>query len=131
MKFKDECPRQIRILPGDMSDFSLAQMAVDLALNEFGQLNGLIINHGTMGQVDKIENCSINGWREVFDVNFFSAVAFVSVLRPSKAFLMARSRRKLRCQPCERRAVVSSSHLQVPPQGLTAPGGLTVLRRPQ
>lgn len=82
-QFRDECPKQVRILPGDMSDFSLARGAVDLALKEFGQLDGLIINHGTLGHVDKIEDCNLDEWRRVFDVNFFSAVAFVSGLRPS------------------------------------------------
>ncbi len=82
-EFQNECPKQVRILPGDMSDFSFTQSAVDLALRDFGQLDGLIINHGTMGQIDRIEDCDLDGWKKVFDVNFFSAVAFVSDLRPS------------------------------------------------
>ncbi len=82
-KLRDENPKQVRMLLGDMSNFSLAQSAVDLALREFGHLNGLIINHGVMGPIDKIEDCDLDGWRKVFDVNFFSAVAFVSDLPPS------------------------------------------------
>lgn len=82
-KLRDENPKQVRVLLGDMSNFSLAQSAVDLALREFGHLNGLIINHGMMGLIDKIEDCDLDGWRKVFDVNFFGAVAFVSEIRPS------------------------------------------------
>lgn len=81
-EFEGQSPHQVRILPGDASDFSLAHRAVDLALKEFGRLDGLIINHGTMGQVNKIKDCDIDDWRTVFDVNFFSAVAFVSDHRP-------------------------------------------------
>lgn len=76
--FEHERPNQIRILAGDLSDFSLCQTAVDLALKEFGQLDGLIINHGIMGQINKIETCDITQWKKVFDVNLFSAVALVS-----------------------------------------------------
>lgn len=47
---RDESPSQVRILSGDMSDFSLGQKAVDLAVKEFGGLDGLIVNHGTLGR---------------------------------------------------------------------------------
>lgn len=88
--FEHECPKQIRVLAGDLSDFSLAQTAVDLALKEFGQLDGLIINHGIMGQINKIETCDLGEWKKVFDVNLFSAVAIVSKARQiePKALLM-------------------------------------------
>lgn len=43
---EDEHPKQVRFVAGDMSDTSLAKTAVDLAIKEFGQLDGLIINHG-------------------------------------------------------------------------------------
>ena len=80
-KLENEDPERVRALAGTMEDLSLPQQAVDLALDVFGQLNAVIINHGTMDPVAKIENSNIQDWRKLFDVNFFSAVAFVS---PSK-----------------------------------------------
>ena len=87
-KVQDENPDHVRTLPGDMSDLSLPQQAVDLALKEFGQLNAVIVNHGTMDPVARIENSDIQQWRRLFDVNFFSAVAFVSINGASKVNLL-------------------------------------------
>ena len=71
-------PKQIRALAGDVNDFALAKRAVDLAIKEFGSLDGLVVNHGAMFGVKKVADCDIDDWRKMFDVNFFSAVAFVS-----------------------------------------------------
>ena len=76
-QIKDENPDQIRTLSGDLNDLFLPQQAVDLALKEFGQLDSVIVNHGTMDPVAKIEDSDIQDWKKLFDVNFFSAVAFV------------------------------------------------------
>lgn len=72
-------PEQVSVLAEDLGDLSLAQKAVQSALEAFGKLDGLIVNHGMMDPVTKIETSDIEGWRKLFDVNFFSAVAFVSV----------------------------------------------------
>ena len=71
--------KQVRALAGDLNDFSLAQKAVDIAIKDFGQLNGLVVNHGAMFGVRRLADCDINEWRKMFDINFFSAVAFVSL----------------------------------------------------
>ena len=70
-------PRQVRTLAGDLSDFTLAPKSVELAVQEFGQLDGLVINHGAMFGVNRISDLDITDWQKMFDVNFFSAVAFV------------------------------------------------------
>ena len=75
-------PKQVLILAGDLGDFLLAQKAVASALEAFGNLDGLIVNHGMMDPVMKIETSDIEEWRKLFDVNFFSAVAFVSIEKP-------------------------------------------------
>ena len=75
-------PDQVLVLAGDLADRSLAQEAVDGAINKFKALDGLIINHGMMEPVTKIENSDIGDWKKLFDVNFFSAVAFVSTGMP-------------------------------------------------
>lgn len=80
-ELRKKFPQQVLVLTGDLGDFSLAQKAVTSALEVFGKLDGLILNHGIMDPVTKIESTDIEGWRKLFDVNFFSLVAFVSTTR--------------------------------------------------
>lgn len=75
-------PDQVLVLAGDVADPSLAQEAVDGTIKKFKALDGLIINHGMLDPVTKIENSDIGDWKKLFDVNFFSAVAFVSTEMP-------------------------------------------------
>ena len=70
-------PGRISILPGDLSDLSLGQQAVDIALSKYGSLDALVVNHGILGEVNKVADSDPVGWRETFDVNFFSVVACV------------------------------------------------------
>ena len=69
----------MRIVAGDLGDLSLAQQAVDLAVKEFGRLDGLIVNHGMIEPVAKIRDCKPEDWKRTLDVNLVSAVAFVSI----------------------------------------------------
>ena len=70
------------MLAGNLGDLSLAQEAVEKTLEVFGSLEGLILNHGMMDPVTKIETSDVEKWKDLFDVNFFSAVAFVSTEKP-------------------------------------------------
>jgi len=65
------------VLAGDVSDFSLAKKAVELALDRWGRLDALIVNHGTLDPVKKVADSSPEEWRSAFDVNVFSAVGLV------------------------------------------------------
>ncbi|PLB39803.1 SDR family oxidoreductase [Aspergillus candidus] len=82
-KLKDEYSKQVEILNGDLADFSLAQQAVDLALKSFGRLDGMVLNHGILGQVGKIADADPEQWKQGFDVNFVSLVAFVKAGLPA------------------------------------------------
>jgi NAD(P)-dependent dehydrogenase (short-subunit alcohol dehydrogenase family) len=68
----------VKILAGDLSNLSLGQQAVDIAVSTFGRVDGLIINHGTLGEVKRIADCDPVGFQKTFDINFISAVACVS-----------------------------------------------------
>lgn len=78
-KLQSQYPQQVRVVAGDMANFSLAQTAVDVTIKEFGQMDGLIINHAVLPPVTSVGDCDVELWKHNFDVNFFSAVAFVSV----------------------------------------------------
>jgi NAD(P)-dependent dehydrogenase (short-subunit alcohol dehydrogenase family) len=77
-KLESSAPSRIKSLAGDLSVFSLAEEAVKLAVATFGRVDGLIINHGTLGEVSRIADCDPVGFQKTFDVNFISAVACVS-----------------------------------------------------
>lgn len=62
-----------------MADFSLAKKAVELALDRWGRLDALVVNHGTLDPVKKVADGSVEEWRGAFDVNVFSAVGLVSL----------------------------------------------------
>jgi len=68
---------QVSILAGDMSDPSLAAKAVEVAKSQWGRLDSLIINHGSLDPVKKVGESSAEEWRKAFDVNVFSAVGLV------------------------------------------------------
>jgi NADP-dependent 3-hydroxy acid dehydrogenase YdfG len=76
-KLKEQYNKQVEVLNGDLADFSLGQKAVDLAIKTFGRLDGLVLNHGILGQVGKIDKADPEQWKLGFDVNFISFVAFV------------------------------------------------------
>lgn len=69
----------MRFVAGDLADFALGQKAVDLAVSEFGRLDGLVVNHGILEPVTRVRDSEAEAWRRNFDVNFFSAVAIVGV----------------------------------------------------
>ena len=76
-------PRQVRVLSGDLADFSMGRKAAELAVKEFGQIDGLIVNHGMLPRTAKVDDSDVEEWRQCFDINFFSAIAFVGTnLRP-------------------------------------------------
>ena len=85
-ELENESPKRVRVLAGDMIEHDLPQKAVELAIDAFGHLDAVIINHGTMDPVAKIVDSDIRDWWKLFDVNFFSAVAFVSVSGLDGAF---------------------------------------------
>jgi len=60
-----------------MSDPSLAAKAVEVAKSQWGRLDSLIINHGSLDPVKKVGESSAEEWRKAFDVNVFSAVGLV------------------------------------------------------
>ncbi|MCJ1481153.1 hypothetical protein MMC06_001309 [Schaereria dolodes] len=68
---------------GDLADFSLAKKTAELTMKEFGQINGLIVNHGIVTPISRVEESEAEVWRKTFDINFFSAVAFAQATLPA------------------------------------------------
>jgi hypothetical protein len=66
------------VLAGDMSDFSLAKKAVDLALSRWGRLDAVVCNHGGLDPVKKVADSSPEEWRDAFGGNVFGVLGLVS-----------------------------------------------------
>ncbi|KAI4136168.1 MAG: hypothetical protein LQ347_000025 [Umbilicaria vellea] len=82
-ELRAQYPRQVRILSGDLADFSMGRKAAELAVMEFGQIDGLIVNHGMLPRTAKVDDSDPDEWRQCFDINFFSAIALVKAALPS------------------------------------------------
>ena len=67
-------------MTGDMADLSMGKEAAKFTIAEFGQIDGLILNHGTLSPVTRVSDSEAEDWKQSFDVNFFSCVAFVSLV---------------------------------------------------
>jgi len=52
---------------------------VEKAVLAFGKLDAVVINHGILSPMTRIENSSVDEWKNLFDANFFSALALVSI----------------------------------------------------
>lgn len=74
---KTQYPNNIEYIAGDLTDTAIGDKAVELALSKFGSLDGLVLNHGVLGQVAVIGKADAELWKHGFDVNLFSLVAFV------------------------------------------------------
>jgi NAD(P)-dependent dehydrogenase (short-subunit alcohol dehydrogenase family) len=55
-----------------------AAKATNLAIKSFGQLDGVVINHGVLSPISRLEHASIEDWKKLYDVNLFSALALAS-----------------------------------------------------
>jgi NAD(P)-dependent dehydrogenase (short-subunit alcohol dehydrogenase family) len=60
-------------LPGDVKDEAYAQALVDLALHEFGKLDGAFNNAGIVGDMASAADMTLGCWNEVITVNLTSA----------------------------------------------------------
>ncbi|KAJ5151720.1 Short-chain dehydrogenase/reductase SDR [Penicillium capsulatum] len=82
-KLRDQYSKQVEVVAGDLADMSLPQKAVDIAIKSFGQLDGMVLNHGILGQTGKIATTDVANWQEAFNINFMSLVAFTTAAIPA------------------------------------------------
>jgi NAD(P)-dependent dehydrogenase (short-subunit alcohol dehydrogenase family) len=60
-------------LAGDVKDEDYADALVDLAMKEFGGLDGAFNNAGIMGEMGSVADMPIGNWNDVISVNLTSA----------------------------------------------------------
>ncbi|CRG88692.1 short-chain dehydrogenase [Talaromyces islandicus] len=80
---KAQYPNNVEYIAGDLADHSLGEKAVALAQSRFGKLDGLVLNHGILGQVSTVAKADVEQWKAGFEVNFFSLVSFTKAALPA------------------------------------------------
>lgn len=99
------------MLPGDFRDHSLGQKAVDLAVQRWGRLDAVIINHGVLEPCARVADADPKEWSNTYEINIIS---YVSMVRPTKSryrmcvWADSRARPKPRFPPYARRQAASS-----------------------
>lgn len=67
---------KLLVIQGDVKKDEDNKSAVESAIKSFGSIDGLILNSGII-KFERINDGSIESWKEVFDVNFFSLVSII------------------------------------------------------
>ena len=50
---------------------------MELALTKFGRLDGMVVSHGVLQPLSRLDNAPLEEWKQLYDVNLFSGVALV------------------------------------------------------
>ncbi|MBW0563574.1 hypothetical protein O181_103289 [Austropuccinia psidii MF-1] len=71
-------PDRLKVVIGDVKNSKDIQTAVETAIKTFGAIDGLVLNAGLFKLERIIESNSLEYWKQVFDVNFFSLVTILN-----------------------------------------------------
>lgn len=77
-KFAD----RLEIITGDVCDTDIIDKAVSMAVSRFGSLDSVVANAGALDHVAPVESADVNGWKKLFDINFFSVVQLIKQAAP-------------------------------------------------
>ncbi|OTA79054.1 hypothetical protein M434DRAFT_402149 [Hypoxylon sp. CO27-5] len=66
----------------DLADLKVASSIIQSALEAFGKIDGIVLNHGVLSPITKISESSAEEWRRAYDINVFSSVALIKEAIP-------------------------------------------------
>ncbi|KAL2021002.1 hypothetical protein VTK56DRAFT_7776 [Thermocarpiscus australiensis] len=81
-QLKERFPSQVAYLAADMTVADTAWRATELAILTFGRIDGVVVNHGVLSPMARIEDASVEEWKKLYDANFFSALALAKETIP-------------------------------------------------
>ncbi|GAB1312165.1 Benzil reductase ((S)-benzoin forming) IRC24 [Madurella fahalii] len=79
---KDQFPSQVAYLAADMTVSDTAFRVTELAILTFGRIDGVVVNHGALSPMTRIEHASVEEWKQLYDANLFSALALAKETIP-------------------------------------------------
>ncbi|CAO3620725.1 unnamed protein product [Cunninghamella blakesleeana] len=72
----------IEIVDGDVCDEHVSRRAVNVAIDKWGRLNSVIANAGVIEPFATVAESAVQGWKRLFDINFFSIITLVQESLP-------------------------------------------------
>ncbi|GBF65390.1 oxidoreductase [Trichophyton mentagrophytes] len=82
LELKEQYGTQVQVVCGDITDPQVAHRALAQALLSYSKLDGLVINHGVLPPVTRLDQFCHREWVKAYDINFFSAVELVKQCIP-------------------------------------------------
>lgn len=73
---------RVQFVVGDVAKPETSTKVLKLAIEKFGQINSIIANAGVLDPVDQVSKADVDGWRGLFDINFFAVVDLVQKCIP-------------------------------------------------
>jgi len=66
----------LKLIQGDVTDTSVNTQTISEAISSFKRIDGIVFNAGTLEPLGRIasKDISVESWKSVFDINFFSIV---------------------------------------------------------
>lgn len=71
---KDQFRDRFFYVTGDVTDRNAIDSLVQEALDRTGRIDSVVANAGVLEPVQNIQKADVDGWKRLFDINFFSVV---------------------------------------------------------
>jgi NAD(P)-dependent dehydrogenase (short-subunit alcohol dehydrogenase family) len=69
-------PRTVHLC-ADMGHEGTGKKLVELAIEKFGRLDAVVVNHGVVDPVARLEEADVKDWKDSFEINVFGVVELV------------------------------------------------------
>lgn len=79
---KDKFGNRFFYVTGDVTDRNAVNSLAQEALNRTGRIDSVVANAGVLEPVQNIQKADVEGWKRLFDINFFSVVTLSTVTIP-------------------------------------------------
>lgn len=79
---KDEFGDKFSYVVGDVTDKNAINSLIQEALNKAGRIDSVVANAGVLEPVQNVQKADVDGWRKLFDINFFSVLTLSTLVIP-------------------------------------------------
>ncbi|TLD22127.1 hypothetical protein PspLS_07937 [Pyricularia sp. CBS 133598] len=78
LKLKERYPDQVVYCKADLGTKEPSTSVItESAIKTFGQLDGLVLNHGTLEPLGRLENAKLDEWMQAYNTNLFSCLSLI------------------------------------------------------